>query len=72
MKHLKIMLPAAIVLIGFLLCSTITYGKAEYSKQTKKTCAYCHVDAAKKPKELKDPGKYFQEHQSLDGYEEKK
>jgi len=72
MKHLKIMLPAAIVLVGFLLCSTATYGKAEYSKQTKKACAYCHVDAAKMPKELKDPGKYFQEHKSLDGYQEKK
>jgi hypothetical protein len=72
MTALKIILPAAILLFGFLFCSTTTYGKAEYSKQTKKACAYCHVDAAKKPKELKDPGKYFQEHKSLDGYEEKK
>ena len=30
------------------------------------------IDAAKKPKELKEPGKYFQEHKSLDGYEKKK
>ena len=31
-----------------------------------------HVDAAKAPKELKAPGKYYQEHKSLDGYQEKK
>ena len=72
MSHLKLAVPAAIVLAGFLVCSTASYGKPDYTKATKKACTYCHVDATKTPKELKDAGKYYQEHKSLDGYVEKK
>jgi len=72
MSRFKLIVPAAIVLGGFLVCSTASYGKPEYTKATKKACTYCHVDAQKNPKELKDAGKYYQEHKSLDGYTEKK
>jgi hypothetical protein len=72
MSRLKVIVPAALVLGGFLVCSTASYGKPEYTKSTKKACVFCHVDAAKAPKDLKAPGKYFQEHKSLDGYQEKK
>jgi len=72
MSQLKLILPAALVLGGFLVCSTASYGKPDYTKQTKKACTYCHVDAQKKPKELKEAGKYYQEHKNLDGYSEKK
>jgi hypothetical protein len=72
MSHLKLILPAALVLGGFLVCSTASFGKQEYTKQTKKACTFCHVDAAKAPKDLKAPGKYFQEHKNLEGYQEKK
>ena len=54
MSHLKITLPAVILLGGFLVCSTASYGKAEYMKSTKKACVYCHVDSKAKPKELTD------------------
>jgi len=70
MLNLKIILPAAIVLSGFLVCSTSSYGKTEYVKQTKKACNYCHVDAKAKPKELTNAGKYYDEHKNLDGYKE--
>jgi hypothetical protein len=72
MSQLKLILPAALVLGGFLVCSTASYGKAEYTKATKKACVTCHVDAQKAPKDLKPAGKYYQEHKSLDGYQEKK
>jgi hypothetical protein len=72
MRRLKLILPGAVLATGFLICSTTTFGKAEYTKQTKKACIYCHVDSKNSPKELRDPGKYFQEHKNLDGYEEKK
>jgi hypothetical protein len=72
MHHLKIALPAVILLGGFLLCSTASYGKPEYMRSTKKACAFCHVDSKVKPKELTDAGKYFAEHKNLDGYQEKK
>ena len=72
MSHLKNTLPAVILLGGFLVCSTASYGKAEYMKSTKKACAFCHVDSKAKPKELTEAGKYFAEHKSLDGYTDKK
>ncbi|MGD0500882.1 MAG: hypothetical protein ABSC23_20910 [Bryobacteraceae bacterium] len=76
MSKLKIALPAAILLGGFLLCTTASYGTAEYAKQTKKACAYCHavkgVPTKANAKELTDAGKYFAEKKTLDGYTEKK
>ena len=72
MRQLKLVIPAVILAGGFLLCSTATYGKAEYTKATKKACGYCDVDSQKAPKDLKDAGKYYQEHKSLDGYQENK
>ena len=55
---------------GFLFSSTASYGKADYTKATKKACVYCHVDPQKAPKELKEPGKYYEQHKTLDGYKE--
>ena len=72
MRQLKLIIPAVILMGGFLVCSISSYGKAEYTKATKKACTYCHVDAQKAPKELKDAGKYYQEHKNLDGYKEAK
>lgn len=70
MRHLKVLIPAIILSVGFVVCTTTSYGKPEYTKATKKACVYCHVDAQKAPKELKDAGKYYQEHKNLDGYKE--
>ena len=46
MSQFKIIVPAAILMGGFLALSTASFGKQEYTKQTKKACVYCHVDAA--------------------------
>lgn len=72
MNRFKIVIPAIILAGGFLVCSLSSYAKPEYTKSTKKACVYCHVDAQKAPKELKAAGKYFEEHKSLDGYQEAK
>jgi hypothetical protein len=78
MKHIRIALPAAILLGGFLLCTTASFGTAEYTSKTKKACKYCHTQTVlkkgdAKAKELTDAGKYFESHnKSLDGYVEKK
>jgi hypothetical protein len=72
MSHLKVIVPAVILLGGFLVCSTASYGKPEYVKSTKKACSFCHVDSKNKPKELTEAGKYFSEHKNLDGYKETK
>jgi hypothetical protein len=72
MFEIKYVVPATILLGGFLVSSTLSFGKPEYVKATKKACAYCHVDSKAKPKELTGAGKYYKEHNSLEGYTEKK
>jgi hypothetical protein len=72
MLKIKYAAPAAILLGGFLAISTLSFGKPEYVKTTKKACAYCHVDSKVKPKDLTEAGKYYKEHKSLEGYKETK
>jgi hypothetical protein len=72
MFEIKYVVPATILLGGFLVSSTLSFGKPEYVKATKKACAYYHVDSKAKPKELTEAGKYYKEHNSLEGYTEKK
>jgi hypothetical protein len=77
MSHLKLIMPAAILLGGFLVCTTASYGTTDYFKQTKKACVYCHEknvpDKDTMTKNLTDAGKYFRDHnKSLEGYVEKK
>ena len=69
MKHLKYVVPFAIVVGGLLLNTTVSLGNAKFAKETGKKCTYCHVDP-KTPKNLTDAGKYYKEHKSLDGYKE--
>jgi cytochrome c2 len=69
-------MPAAILLGGFLVCTTASYGTAEYGKKTSQKCVYCHEkvsgDKDTMNKNLTDAGKYYHEKKSLDGYVEKK
>jgi hypothetical protein len=68
----KMVLPAAILLGGFLLCTTASYGTAEYAKNTKKSCTFCHekvsADKDAMTKNLTDAGKFYKEKKTLDGY----
>ena len=72
MSNLKLVVPSVILLGGFLICSTASYGKQEYMKTTKKQCVFCHekvsTDKDVMTKNLTAAGKYYGEHKSLDGY----
>jgi hypothetical protein len=76
MSQWKVIVPAALVLGGFLVCSTASYGKMDYAKATKKQCVFCHekvsTDKDAMNKNLTDAGKYYAAHKSLDGYQAKK
>jgi hypothetical protein len=70
-KLWKVLVPGAALMVGVWAGMTPSYGKAEYTKQEKKPCTYCHIANGKK--ELNDAGKYYGEHNhSFKGYEEKK
>ena len=75
--NLKIALPAVIVLGGFLVCTTSSYGTIDIAKNTKKSCTFCHeksvpADKDAMNKNLTAAGKYYKEKKTLDGYVEKK
>jgi hypothetical protein len=64
---MKFAIPALVLFLGVLACSTLTYAKPEYTKKEKKVCTFCHVST--KSKELNDAGKYYKDHDhSLEGY----
>jgi cytochrome c553 len=75
--NLKTILPAAILVGGFLICTTASYGTVEYAKAAKKGCTFCHEknvpgDKDAMTKNLTAAGKYYKEKKTLDGYVEKK
>ena len=63
MRAMKLVLPAAFLMTGFLICTTASYGTQEYAKKEKKTCVGCHAkmvaDKAEMAKNLNDAGKEY-------------
>jgi hypothetical protein len=57
MRMLKLAVPASILMAGFLLCTTATYGKPEYAKKEGQKCVYCHTKMGSK--DLNDTGKCY-------------
>jgi len=81
MRAMKLVLPAAFLMTGFLVCTTASYGTQEYAKKEKaagrpSTCTTCHAKVEAKeamPKNLNDAGTYYKAHDhKLDGYTPKK
>jgi hypothetical protein len=65
MRTWKLAVPAGIVMIGFLFCTTATYGKPEYMKKEGfKTCNGCHSKTATKGvPNLNDLGTCYQKNE---------
>ena len=65
MRAMKIILPAAFLMTGFLVCTTASYGTAAYAKKEGgKACTACHAktvaDKAEMAKNLNEAGKEYQ------------
>ena len=75
-RAMKLVLPAAFLMAGFLVCTTASYGTQDYAKKEKKSCTFCHAKIDTKeamPKNLNDAGNYYKAHDhKLDGYVPKK
>ncbi len=64
MRALKVAVPSAILAIGFLVCTTASFGKPEYAKKEGKNCVTCHAKMEGKDamaKNLNDVGKCYKE-----------
>jgi hypothetical protein len=43
MRAMKVAIPATLLMAGFIVCTTATYGKQEYmKKEGVKSCTVCH------------------------------
>jgi cytochrome c553 len=62
MRILKLAVPAVIVMAGFLVCSTASYGTPAYmKKEGVKSCSVCHAKmGTKTDPNLNDTGKCYQ------------
>ena len=65
MRTLKLAVPAAILMTGFMLCTTVSFGKPEYmKKESAKSCTVCHSKMEAKDgmaKNLNETGKCYAE-----------
>ncbi len=63
MRTLKVAVPAAFLMAGFMLCTTTSYGKPEYmKKEGVKSCTVCHSKMEAKEsmaKNLNEVGKCY-------------
>lgn len=64
MRYVKLAAPAAVLLGGFLVCTSSIYGTPQYAQKEKKSCTTCHTkvssDKAEMAKSLTDTGKCYQ------------
>ena len=69
MKTLKLVIPAALIMGGFLVCTTASYGTQEFAKKEGgKACTTCHgkIEAKENmPKNLNATGTCYKEKKSL-------
>ena len=68
MRTLKLAIPAGVVMTGFLLCTSATYGKPEYmKKENLKSCTACHAKLSPMPTKdvpnLNDLGTCYQKNE---------
>jgi hypothetical protein len=65
MRALKLIIPAALLTAGFMICTTASYGKPEYmKKEGVKSCTVCHSKVEAKDmmaKNLNATGKCYAE-----------
>ena len=64
--RLKYWIPGLILIGGLTVGASLSQAKPDFTKKEKKGCTFCHVTATSK--ELNDAGKYYKEHNSLEGY----
>ena len=61
--RLKLLAPGAVLLTGFVVCTSSVYGTPDYAKKEKKACNYCHSkmtsDKAEMAKSLNDTGNCY-------------
>ena len=68
MKTLKLGIPAGLLVAGFLLCTSASFGNQEFAKKEGKSCTFCHAKVEAKDnmkKNLNAVGQCYDKDKSL-------
>jgi hypothetical protein len=57
--------PFMVLFAGFVMTSSLSFAKKEYTAKEKKPCVTCHTAASSK--ELNETGKYYKDKKTLEG-----
>lgn len=52
MRTMKLTIPSAILMAGFLASTLPVYGTSKYAKKEKQSCTYCHMAMVKDKSEM--------------------
>jgi hypothetical protein len=60
--------PTGVLMTALFFDARASAARPEYTRKTKKECLYCHPPDSF---QLTEPGRYYRDHRTLDGYEPK-
>jgi uncharacterized membrane protein len=68
MRIAKFVVPALVVATGLLISASSSFAKPADVKKTGQKCTVCHTTAKGGKADLTEPGKFYKEKGTLDGY----
>ena len=71
-RMIRLVLPAATLMVAFFATNGIGFATKEMAKTEKKPCITCHEKGAPSKANLNDTGKYYKEKKTLVGAPEAK
>ncbi len=76
MRRAKRIVPAFLLIAGWVLAPRASVARPSYTKMERKECAYCHLAEGGKisyagEMKLTDAGRYYKDHRTLKGFQEK-
>jgi cytochrome c551/c552 len=66
-RAIRLVLPAATLLVAFLATNGLVFATKEMAKKEKKACTTCHEKGTPNKDNLNDVGKYYKAKKTLDG-----
>src|ERR1700686_2545423 len=67
-RFVSLIASTGVLMAALFFDARASVARPEYTRKTKKECLYCHPPDSF---QLTEPGRYYRDHRTLDGYEPK-
>ena len=67
-RFVSLIAPTGVLMVALFFDARASVARPEYTRKTKKECLSCHPPDSF---QLTEPGRYYRDHRTLDGYEPK-